>query len=554
MNKNLALIGAGYWGQNLARNFNKLGVLHTICDSSPQILQKYNTGYDTVQKTTSLDDVFKNAEITCVAIAAPAVLHYELAKLALDHGKDVFVEKPLSLNVSQGEELIALAKKKRHILMVGHLLQYHPCIEKLKQLIKNGELGRLYYITSNRLNLGKIRKEENALWSFAPHDISVILALAGGQMPEKVNCFGESYLTRGIADTTLTILKFPNNLCSHIYVSWLNPFKEQKLTVIGSEGMVVFDDTQPWQRKLVLYRGYLKWDNGLTPVPIKGDGEPIQVPEEEPLLRECNHFIQCCENRSNPITDGQEALKVLKILQLAQNSLELAMGEPAKPKESVPAQKEYFVHPSAIVDDGAIIGKGTKIWHFSHIMPGAVIGEKCVLGQNVNVDSGTKIGNNVKIQNNVSVYTGIEIEDDVFLGPSCVLTNVTNPRSQVNRHSLYERTVIKRGATIGANATIVCGVTIGQYAFIGAGAVVTKDVPDYALMVGNPAKQVGWMSRHGHKLKPGPDGIMVCPESGFRYKEVSPGVLRCLDYPEDKPLPPELSKGAKSYDEFKQQK
>ncbi|MCL5742889.1 MAG: N-acetyltransferase [Acidobacteria bacterium] len=228
------------------------------------------------------------------------------------------------------------------------------------------------------------------------------------------------------------------------------------------------------------------------------------------------------------------------------------MSTPCPKSETRDTKPDYFVHPTAVVDDGAIIGKGTKIWHFSHVLKGAQIGERCVLGQNVNVDGGAKLGNNVKIQNNVSVYTGVEIEDDVFLGPSCVLTNVTNPRSQVNRHSLYERTVLKRGATVGANATIVCGSTIGRYAFIAAGAVVTKDVPDYALMVGNPARQKGWMSRHGHLLKPaGADGLLVCPESGYRYREVQPGVLQCLDLPENAPLPAELSRSSKSYDEFK---
>src|SRR5678815_4536146 len=173
----------------------------------------------------------------------------------------------------------------------------------------------------------------------------------------------------------------------------------------------------------------------------------------------------------------------------------------------------YFVHESSYVDDGAEIGEGTKIWHFSHVMKGARIGKRTIIGQNVNVDGGTIIGSNVKIQNNVSVYTGSVIEDDVFLGPSCVLTNVTNPRSQVNRHSLYETTRLRRGCTIGANATIVCGTTIGRYAFVGAGSVVTKDVPDFALVVGNPARQMGWMSRHGHRLgAPDADGVMRCPE------------------------------------------
>jgi UDP-2-acetamido-3-amino-2,3-dideoxy-glucuronate N-acetyltransferase len=186
-------------------------------------------------------------------------------------------------------------------------------------------------------------------------------------------------------------------------------------------------------------------------------------------------------------------------------------------------------------------------------MKGARIGERCVIGQNVNVDGGTVIGNNVKIQNNVSVYTGATIEDDVFLGPSCVLTNVTNPRSQVIRHSLYEATVLKRGATIGANATIVCGVTIGRYAFVGAGAVVTKNVPDFALVVGNPARQVGWMSRHGHRLESDSDGVMRCPESGYRYCESEPGVLRCLDLDEEAPLPSGLSVGSKSYRQIKEE-
>jgi UDP-2-acetamido-3-amino-2,3-dideoxy-glucuronate N-acetyltransferase len=186
-------------------------------------------------------------------------------------------------------------------------------------------------------------------------------------------------------------------------------------------------------------------------------------------------------------------------------------------------------------------------------MKGAEIGERCNLGQNVCIGSDVKIGNNVKIQNNVSVYTGTHIEDDVFLGPSCVLTNITNPRSQIVRHSLYEGTLIKRGATIGANATIVCGITIGRYAFIAAGAVVAKDVPDYGLMVGMPARQQGWMSRHGIKLpQPNAEGIMVCPESNFRYTEISAGVLRCLDLDEEKPLPTEMTVGTVTYDQFKQ--
>ncbi|MBC8471337.1 MAG: N-acetyltransferase [Planctomycetes bacterium] len=212
----------------------------------------------------------------------------------------------------------------------------------------------------------------------------------------------------------------------------------------------------------------------------------------------------------------------------------------------------YFVHESAYVDRPCEIGSGTKIWHFSHIMKDAKIGENCIFGQNVSVASGVVIGNNVKVQNNVSIYTGAIIEDNVFLGPSCVLTNVINPRSQIVRHSLYEKTIFRHGTTVGANATIVCGIELGWYSFIAAGAVVTKDVQGYALMMGVPAKQVGWISRHGIPLsEPDADGIMICPESGYCYKEVEPGVVRCLDLDEEAPLPPKKAVGRVSYNDLK---
>ena len=335
--------------------------------------------------------------------------------------------------------------------------------------------------------------------------------LAGGQLPEQVRCTGGDYLNQHVADTTLTAMRFQNGVRAHVFVSWLNPFKEQKLTVVGSSGLAVFDDTKPWAEKLMVYRQYITWANGQVPTPNKVKGEAVVPPESEPLANECQHFIDCCRDRRSPRTDGREGSasscryfkrRSAASMLTARRSIRRVLQSPsAKVQELRSASAgsrdpghqrlaaEYFVHPTAVVDEGAVIGKGTKIWHFCHVMKGARIGERCVFGQNVNVDGGTIIGNNVKVQNNVSIYTGVEIEDDVFLGPSCVLTNVTNPRSQVNRHSLYEKTLIRRGATIGANATIVCGVTIGRYAFIGAGAVVTKDVPDYALVLGNPARQ-----------------------------------------------------------------
>jgi len=550
--RDLALVGAGYWGKNLARNFHALGALHTLCDRSAEILATYGDDYADVKKSGAFDALLADPAIKKVVIAAPAVLHHRLAKAALLAGKDVYVEKPLCLDIAEAEELVALAWRHGRILMVGHLLQYHPCVIELQRLVGQGELGRVQYITSNRLNLGKIRQEENALWSFAPHDISVILSLVGHQLPQQVRCTGESYLTPRVADTTLTTLRFADNVRAHVYVSWLNPFKEQKLTVVGSRGMVVFDDIKPWKDKLVLHRDYLTWSDGRVPTPNKAEGVTLAVPEQEPLREECRHFLDCCRDRTIPRTDGHEGLRVLQVLKAAQASLDRD-GEAENPSSALRLpSSDYFAHPSAIIDPKAVVGAGCKIWHFSHVMGGAELGAGCNLGQNVVISPGVKLGRNVKVQNNVSIYTGTIIEDDVFLGPACVLTNVSNPRSQVNRQGLYEQTLLRRGATVGANATIVCGTTLGRYCFVAAGAVVTKDVPDYALVMGSPARRAGWMSRHGHKLKAGSDGLMVCPESGYRYREVEPGIVRCLDLDEESHLPPSFQKGMLAYRELKQ--
>lgn len=327
--RDLALIGAGYWGKNLARNFHALGALHTLADLSSTILGTYGAEYADVRKTQSIDQVWSDPAITRVAIAAPAVLHYQLAKTALLAGKDVFVEKPLCLDPVEAQELIDLAAIHQRILMVGHLLQYHPLVQKLQHLVAAGELGTLHYLTSNRLNLGKIRREENALWSFAPHDISVILSLAGNRLPQQIQCTGGAYISEGVADTTMTTMAFTGGLRAHVYVSWLNPFKEQKLTVVGSKGMAVFDDTRPWAEKLSLYRNYLKQDADLNHVPTKAAVEYMVVPESEPLRAECQHYLDSCRQRSQPRTDGCEGLRVLRVLQTAQSSLDHKAGPQA---------------------------------------------------------------------------------------------------------------------------------------------------------------------------------------------------------------------------------
>lgn len=502
MYKTLALIGSGSWGKNLARNFYALGVLHTICDL------KESVQFPGVEFTSDYASLLKNPNINQIAIAAPAPLHYDLAKQSLLAGKDTYVEKPLCLDIAEAEELIALAETKGLILMVGHLLQYHPGIIRLKELIQLGDLGKIQYISSNRLNLGTIRTEENVLWSFAPHDISVILSICGE--PIDIYCTGECYLTPNVFDTALTTLRFADGVKAHIYTNWINPYKEQKLVVIGSHGMAIFDDLKPWNEKLQLISNPIKWIQGHIPQAQKSEPEYIPILQSEPLQEECLHFLKCCKERIPPNTDGKEGLRVLKVLQEAQENLRPIVAK--------------SIHPTAVIDAGAEIGAGTKIWHFSHVMSGSKIGPSCNLGQNVVVSPGVILGRNVKVQNNVSIYTGVICEDDVFLGPSMVFTNVINPRSGVNRRGQYQKTIIKRGATIGANATIVCGTHLGEYCFVGAGAVVTKDVKPYALVVGNPAHQIGWMSRHGDRLDlplAAPKGEILeaaCPGTGEIYR------------------------------------
>lgn len=504
----LAVVGCGYWGRNLVRNFRELGSLGAICDVDAMRLDELGQQFSIVT-TQNFDDLLDRPEIQAIAIAAPAAQHFTLAKKAMLAGKDVFVEKPLALRVEEGEELVQLARKHSRILMVGHLLHYHPAVVALRRMIHEGELGKVEYISSSRLNLGKLRTEEDILWSFAPHDISAILHLLD-ESPMRVAAQGASYLNNPISDVTLTVLSFASGVKAHIFVSWLHPYKEQKLIVVGDRKMAVFDDTEK-ERKLVLYPHRIDWVNR-SPVARKAECEVVPLAKEEPLRNECLHFLECVRDRRTPRTDGENGLQVLKILHACGQSIR----DHGQPHSIEKVKQQFFVHPSAVVDDPCEIGDGTKIWHFSHVMADSSIGRKCILGQNVHVASGVRIGNNVKIQNNVSLYTGVELEDDVFCGPSMVFTNVITPRSHVNRKAEYQSTLIKRGATLGANSTIVCGTTVGRYAFIGAGAVVTRDVPDHALMVGVPARQMGWVCQCGVRLEMLSD-MAACPACGDTY-------------------------------------
>jgi predicted dehydrogenase len=317
----VAVIGCGYWGKNLVRNFSQIGSLALVCDATPGGQQ---TAREIAPDAVVVGDVqpVLESDVQGVIIATPAETHFDLTARALEAGKDVMVEKPLALTYEQGARVVRLAEERGRVLMVGHVLEYHPAVVRLHELVQAGELGKVQYIYSNRLSLGKVRREENILWSFAPHDVAVILRLMGG-MPLQVAATGGCYVQPNIADVTVTNLLFDNGVRAHIHVSWLHPFKEQRLVVIGSRKMASFDDVA---KKLVLYDQRVDIKEG-QPVPVKGAGEEVPFAADEPLRLECQAFLEAMAARRPPKTDGESGLRVLKVLQAAQRSLMLN-GDP----------------------------------------------------------------------------------------------------------------------------------------------------------------------------------------------------------------------------------
>jgi UDP-2-acetamido-3-amino-2,3-dideoxy-glucuronate N-acetyltransferase len=322
----ICVVGCGHWGKNLARNFHGLGHLHGICESDPNRLRAFSNLYPEACAYQSLEAVLADSNIESVVLATPAEHHAAMALASLGAGKDVFVEKPLALEWEDGARMVAAARQNHRILMVGHLLRYHPAILKIQQLLSEGVLGKIEYIYSNRLSMGKIRQEENALWSFAPHDISVILALLK-QMPIQVTATGGAYLQPNIADVTVSNLLFDYGVRAHIFVSWLHPYKEQRLVVIGSKQMLVFEDSGPGH-KLMLYDKRIESHGGVLQA-SNAEAVPVDFDPTEPLNLECRHFVECVKSRNVPHTPGEEGVQVLQVLQACQRSLQMS-GEPVQ--------------------------------------------------------------------------------------------------------------------------------------------------------------------------------------------------------------------------------
>lgn len=494
MAKRICVVGIGRWGSRHAATLRELGHLAGVVDSDPAALARAAQAWPGVAGFETLETALAGG-FDAFTVATPAATHLQIARQVISAGRSVLVEKPLALSAEEARQLVELARQNGVCLMVGHVLLFHPAIRKIRELIAGGKIGRLQYLYSNRLNLGSVRTEENILWSFAPHDISIFQHLIGAR-PVEVVSRGAAVLQTEIHDSTLTLLKYPGNISGHIFVSWLHPFKEHRLVIIGAKGMFVFEDGADGG-KLLFYEKGIDWIRG-EPIPREGPTEVIGFERQMPLTAELQYFAERLDGGPVQIADGASGVEVLEILEEATASL--LTGVEMRPRRA--GRREFFVHPSSIVDEDVEIGKGSKIWHFSHVQSGARIGQNCSIGQNVNIGNNVRIGSGCKIQNNVSIYEGVELEDFVFCGPSMVFTNILDPRSKYPQRgsSHYVRTLVREGASIGANATIVCGHALGRHCFIAAGAVVTKAVPDYALMAGVPARRIGWVCECGERL------------------------------------------------------
>lgn len=319
-NIGIAVVGGGAWGSNHVRVWNRLGNLRMICEASGERRESFTGLPNRVKVVEGVEAALHDPEIDAVVIATPAATHYELARASIDAGKDVLIEKPMALSVEDAVEIQELAAQHQVVLSVGHVLEYHPAVTRLLELVREGVLGEIRYLYSNRLNLGRVRTEENALWSFAPHDIALMRRITGS-VPSTVTCTGGAYLDPNVADVTLTGLDFAGSAMGHIFVSWLHPFKVHRFVLVGSEQMADFDDTAPWSEKLRLFAHQVEMSEGQPPVARRADAKPVTLDKREPLELECLHFLECVGTRATPLTDADSGVDVLRVLDAAQRSL-----------------------------------------------------------------------------------------------------------------------------------------------------------------------------------------------------------------------------------------
>lgn len=538
------IVGAGKWGTKLITTACALKLSVAVVETNLEALglAKCNPRVSpTCLFFASLGEALDALPNAAVIIATPPSTHFKVAEQAITAGRHVLVEKPMCDNLQDAHILVDLARKHQVILMVDHLLHYSAHHRRMLYLIESGLIGKVKRVHMSRMNFGTVRTNENVLWSLSPHDVSILLAACKGQSPQSVLCTGHKVVSLHVEDSVSLQVRFQDGMQAQIDCNWMHPFKERRAIVYGTKGCIVLNEAMPdanlkkiqafhWSAKRKLDGSGVKIEKSeahilqyLKDWNVQSVNELEEMDPKQPLQVMLEHFVDCIKKKIAPRTDGNEGVRVLRILSAASESL-VKSGEVVSLRNisAVTHALRSFVHPTAVVDQGALLGQGTKVWHFSHIMPGAVLKEKCNIGQNVYIGGKAKLGRNVKVQNNVSIYDEVCVDDDVFLGPSCVLTNVKTPRSHVSRKHEYMPTVIGKGATVGANATIVCGISLGAYSFVGAGAVVTKNVPPHAIVYGNPAVIKGWMSTTGNKLhevSPLKEGrkLLRCSESQEMY-------------------------------------
>jgi UDP-2-acetamido-3-amino-2,3-dideoxy-glucuronate N-acetyltransferase len=505
-----AVFGGGYWGNKIIRILKE--DVAVIYDTHQATLDGLDEEFSDIPKVTSVDKVWKFSTVKRVVVVTPPHTHYDLIKDALTRGLDVYVEKPLVKSSAEAEELYALSQSLGRVLMVGHVTNYHPTVQVLLDRIRTQRYGSLRKIETQRLGAGFLRTDIDVMWDLGIHDVSVSLRLlkqGGFELDESSVRAMHSKAVGLHSDTVFAQANFTNKTIGkeamlEIHTAWHNTGKERILRLVFENALISWDATKVIDDKTQLK--VCEFVNGPPPAySILLQEVETEFPSPSstlmPLDTELLHFLDCCKNRSTPLTDGAEGIRVLKFLELV-SACDSKRSDVARECEKTPVftdnpnAEEAFVHPTSVVERGAKIGKGTRIWYFCHISKNCCIGDNCNVGQNCYFGEGTVLGNNSKVQNNVSVYDGVVCEDDVFLGPSMVFTNDRNPRSAHLRP--FMKTFVKRGASIGANATIVCGTTLGEFCMVGAGAVVTKDVKPYALVYGNPARQRGWVDKDGN--------------------------------------------------------
>ncbi len=522
----IAIIGCGRLAKELIETFYDLGVLKIICDTNNNDLSWYKKHFDNLQTNTSYDEILDDNSITGVVIAHPFENHGDIARKALLARKHVYLCRPLVIVDKTKKELLSLAKKQKRIVMIGKNLHNYPVFPLLKEMVSSGELGTLKYIHANRLSTGTIKEDENILWSFSPQDISLIIGLAG-QMPEFVAATGANFYHSNMADLTSSFMHFPTGLRAHIFVSWLHSEKEHKLVVVGDKKIAVFQDQKTPIQKLHIYPHQISWDTNI-PVPQKSKAEIINIYPNELLKEDCDNFLQIINGQRDYADNGNEGKQVLDVLNASQLSINQD-GKKIYLAQTLGKEKGYATSP--IFDPPQMEDRIGKIITLVDVKNSPRLEKHMVnnpFQKSIPPNSHktemsflpfqrlTQDGKGCRINNNISIYKDLILESELF-NPSSQSFSATTQHFLANDPKKVQLTIIKKGATLGANCTIARGKTIGEYAYVGAGAVVLEDVPAHALVVGNPAKIKGWLCRCGNRLRFSRDNKSSCASCLFRY-------------------------------------